>query len=59
MTNTIKVKVLNGSAVIENNGEEQHVTTGDTIHVQVPDGWHLVPPLELKDKGIPSQDWLG
>jgi hypothetical protein len=59
MTDTIRLKVLNGSAVIENNGEEQHVTTGEFIYVQIPDGWHLVPPLELKEKGVPSREWLG
>ncbi len=59
MTDTIRLKVLNGSAVILNNGMEQHVTTGEFIYVQIPDGWHIVPPLELKEKGIPSREWLG
>jgi hypothetical protein len=50
---TIKVQVLNGSAVILNNGEEQHVTTGETIYVPVPEGYSLVRRPELLDKGIP------
>lgn len=52
MTDTLKVKVLNGSAVIDVYGVEHHVTTGEWIYVPVPEGYRLVREPELLGKGV-------